>query len=53
MDTPQLLGRNIRFHLFRLNMTLTSVASQTCCSAYSLGRVAAGKTRLIDSQPNQ
>ena len=48
MDTTKLLGRNIRFHLFRLNLSLTSVAKQTGASAYSLGRVASGKTRLID-----
>ena len=48
MDTTQLLGRNIRFHLFRTRLTLRDVAESSGISSYSLGRMASGKTKLID-----
>jgi transcriptional regulator with XRE-family HTH domain len=48
MDTTQLLGRNIRFHLFRTRLTLRDVAEASGISPYSLGRMASGKTKLID-----
>jgi DNA-binding Xre family transcriptional regulator len=48
MDTTKLLGRNIRFHLFRTEATLKDVADAAGMSTYSLGRMASGKTRLID-----
>lgn len=48
MDTTKLLGRNIRYHLFRTEYTLREVAEASGVSAYSLGRMASGKTKLID-----
>ena len=48
MDTTKLLGRNIRFHLFRTEATLKDVADAAGMSTYSLGRMASCKTRLID-----
>jgi transcriptional regulator with XRE-family HTH domain len=48
MDTTKLLGRNIRFHLFRTELTLKDAAENVGISAYSLGRVASGKTKLVD-----
>jgi len=48
MDTTKLLGRNIRFHLFRTELTLRDVAESAGISPYSLGRMASGKTKLID-----
>ena len=48
MDTTKLLGRNIRFHLFRTQLTLRDVAEASGISPYSLGRMASGKTKLID-----
>jgi len=48
MDTPKLLGRNIRFHLFRTEATLKDVADAAGMSTYSLGRMANGRTKLID-----
>jgi DNA-binding Xre family transcriptional regulator len=48
MDTSKLLGRNIRFHLFRTELTLRDVAESAGISPYSLGRMASGKTKLID-----
>jgi hypothetical protein len=48
MDTTKLLGRNIRFHLFRTELTLRDVAESAGISPYSLGRIASGKTKLID-----
>lgn len=48
MDTTKLLSRNIRFHLFRTDLTLRDVAETAGISPYSLGRVASGKTKLID-----
>jgi transcriptional regulator with XRE-family HTH domain len=48
MDTTKLLGRNIRFHLFRTELTLRDVAEASGISPYSLGRMASGKTKLID-----
>ena len=44
MDTTKLLGRNIRFHLFRTEATLKDVADAAGMSTYSLGRLASGKT---------
>lgn len=48
MDTTKLLGRNIRFHLFRTQLSLREVAEASGVSPYSLGRMASGKTKLID-----
>lgn len=48
MDTTKLLGRNIRFHLFRTELTLRDAAESAGVSVYSLGRMASGKTKLID-----
>jgi len=48
MDTTKLLGRNIRFHLFRTQAKLKDVAESAGMSAYSLGRLASGRTKLID-----
>jgi len=48
MNTAKLLGRNIRFHLFRTQLTLRDVAEASGISPYSLGRMASGKTKLID-----
>lgn len=48
MDTTKLLGRNIRYHLFRTQYTLRDVAESAGVSSYSLGRMASGKTKLID-----
>jgi DNA-binding Xre family transcriptional regulator len=48
MDTTKLLGRNIRFHLFRTQAKLKDVAESAGMSTYSLGRLASGKTKMID-----
>jgi transcriptional regulator with XRE-family HTH domain len=48
MEATQLLGRNIRFHLFRTQLTLRDVSEASGISPYSLGRMASGKTKLID-----
>lgn len=48
MEATQLLGRNIRFHLFRTQLTLRDVSEAAGVSPYSLGRMASGKTKLID-----
>lgn len=48
MDTTKILGRNIRFHLFRTESTLREIANAAGISPYSLSRMANGRTRLVD-----
>ena len=48
MTPTQILGRNIRFHLFRTQLTLRDVAARSGVSPYSLGRMASGRTKLVD-----